>query len=636
MATNRIIIEVEADTREAQAAVNRLRGTFQGLESESGRIGGLNTGLANLANLATVGSIAVGGITAAANMAVGAIEGLAGAVGSVVSQAARLEQEQLALANTVRAVGGIALEEAQVTVDNLVSSMAEKAATLPGTVEDFVGAMTGVLDNLAGTFDVKTEEGKRKFEQGAEAIGTLGGMLVATTDMTEKHFSLFANKFLQGASESQVRTLKALQESPALLSAIEEFYQQNGIDWKNATEEQRIAALEFASTQLYPKEILDKYANSIQGQIDGLRSLLFDPREGIFGGILKQLGDGGGSVSDAAKEFVSALFAEGGLIHALGQVAQVLGFDSDSFLLSVRDIIEGLTGFINNLTQTITSLIDSLSPTQRAQLAKFASWVRGLTSGLSNLTSFNPAQTFNNLVTRLRDLLKPSSFTGFANIGIAFSQGMTWLRTKLVEVIQAVDWSQLGALTMDALLSGLEVLAGAIWDYFTGGGLTSTIAAIVSIVNAIVDFFLGAADALIARIVPSWDMGISNLVRSVRTTITRIGNAITRLVNSILEGLASVAERIPFGAGNLAANTIRAFQREEQQEPATPPQRSRDLAQVSREASQASQASAITQNNSISVSVNAANTSNPEQQGRRIARQIEREIGAGNLSLGIA
>jgi len=333
-----------------------------------------------------IAGLAVEGITRIMDMLVGSVTGALGYLKGTIQE--RVQDEM----SDIKSAGGIfsiakdkkiafadTFAEATVIQKKLNSEMAELAAALPGTTNDYVRNMKMVTDTsmkavatdtkgmiaelnnlkklgIAGIGDVKTDQDAfvhttkqlAKFSTLAEQ-GSSGGT----------PFTMLMEQII-GADQVNISGMKrrySQLRDPLLSGALEDF--QAEMNKFAAGTPQRIGAMMKAMNKAFPPEVIAAMEKSADGIFQAMKSYISNPDVGLFGlGRIIEMDfskfDTGGLTKVKESMSVFDLFVR--MFGALGQVLGPILAELPKIIEVFDPLIEPMKEFYVNAQNTVSNL----------------------------------------------------------------------------------------------------------------------------------------------------------------------------------------------------------------------------------------------------------------------------------------
>ncbi|MGJ3244936.1 MAG: hypothetical protein ACFE0I_02545 [Elainellaceae cyanobacterium] len=561
MARNRVQIVVDARDR-ASSVFDRLGGTITGSILK-----------ANALMAAIEGAI-----------------GLAGRAGRAFTDAAKIQESNIATAGDLMNIMGISYEESIGFIDSFTEKMALVAADLPGQTAQYVELGRTISDDLANAFiDASGKLDRSGFEENLKRITELAGFRAAANDIDSGLAALGINKFLQGRSFAELQKLKFFEANPAVLNAIEREAEKLGRDLDAVSSRQRAEILRRALE--VPDEVIEASSQSISGLVEGFRSSLFDPQSGLFG-LLRDLSpeEGNQNVLGSINDTLKILIGDEGLFTVLGKTLNELGIQGGDPLVFVRNGIEGFNNWLTRVTgafRLFNRRVDFIDPQealgklgdrlmqllipdfdlQPSQLGERASdflnsiWDRlgaldfasllkdagdflsdafntGLQEGSDFIQNFDYGQvteTIGNLTSALAaelfDFIKGISLSDIENLGGSIGAGIADILSGIANWISSVDWTQV----------------------IVGAGEISRL--VIEGAARLVGGFLGGLSTLFDQI--NWDEWRQQPLEIINGFVGALGDSLSWLWQKLTEAVRSLSSIFTFNNQNAVTNRIR-------------------------------------------------------------------------------
>jgi hypothetical protein len=331
----------------------------------------LNPALKNIPGSLS-GAVLAGNLMAGAfNTAFSAITNGIGAVGNAIAKGIDTQQSIIMTAGSFANAMGASFNEAESYVLKLQGRFAELAASLPGSTDDYVNLFRNVGDDVAainkemnnGVFNAKQYE-----EQITQLVSrfTILGSQPGLTKLQMN--SAFTNFFTEG------QTYKGFKQSSA------EFMSKNAV-FRNALEDvlgnqrledlnnpQKLEILQKALEITLPQDTLDRLGNTLGGNIESLKTKLFDPTVGLFSfeRDLRSNVEGNQNIITALTETTKRLWVTGNSVFVeISKVFKNLGLSAGDpmdwlykKILEFNSWISDVSDFFQDINYSITTTKD--------------------------------------------------------------------------------------------------------------------------------------------------------------------------------------------------------------------------------------------------------------------------------------
>ena len=424
----------------------QIRGTFDGVGQQVNKgVTESLTGAVFKANLLTQGF----------NFAIGKAQEAAQSITGAINQANQLQLEQINAATTFASLTGKSYEEAVTVIESLNNRLAKSAATLPGATQEYKNLATSIQDNVLEAFrGLDGEVDLQGFEDTVTSISESFGALTASSTKQVGNTAMGLTKALSGASVAGLRTNMFFEQNPVILNEIEKKLQELGVETLSDLDiKTRVKLIEQVGKKFITEDFKKQAGESVDGLIQGFKSVLFDPSGGIFG-VMRDLDDqmkGTQSAFSAYNEVIKSLIGEEGLFGTKGPIAAlgtVLGLNN-------MDPMKALQGAFNRINTGIQAVSDFVF--NFAALIENGANLRDVV--LSNLGTIR-----DNVAGFLGDLLGSAAegigrvLTGAANFmqQAPIGELLASIFNGVIEAIDEVDWRDVST-QIGRIVNGLIV-----------------------------------------------------------------------------------------------------------------------------------------------------------------------------------
>lgn len=481
-----------------------------------------------------IAGIAVEGVTRIMDMLVNSVGGAINYLKGAVQE--RVEDEM----SDIKSAGGIfsigkdkkvawadTFDEGMALQKNLNAEMANLAAALPGTTNDYVRNMKQVTDTAMKAVTTDTQAMIKELNSmkdlGIAEVKTQQEAFVQTTKQLAK-FSTLAEQGASGGTpftmlmeqiigaenvniEGMKRRYVQLRD-PLLSGALKDF--ETEMNAAKAGSPKRIAAMFKALNKAFPPEVIAAMEKSADGIFQAMKSYLFDPDIGWFGlGRLIKMDFSGfkGSKMGKLEETMSVFEMFVKMFGAFGQVLGPIIAELPKLMEVFDPLINPMKEFYVNAENTISNL--NAAKKEFAGLKVSFPMFRASLKAIGQLAkSFGANQTE---VDKLNKMLYDPNI----NIGAALEQAMkTLFSSEAMERFgKAVGEALGGFLSMLAGLAekgkGLVDQSGLVKGFAEGWKKSGGSEAIAKIIRDIIGFIVKAIIGLTAEAIRTDPIGMA-------------------------------------------------------------------------------------------------------------------------------
>jgi hypothetical protein len=543
----------------------QIRGTFDGVSQQVNRgVSESLTGAVFKANLLTQGF----------NFAIGKAQEAAQSITGAINQANQLQLEQINAATTFASLTGKSYEEAVSVIENLNNRLAKSAATLPGATQEYKNLATTIQDNVLEAFKgVDGEVDLQGFENTVASISESYGALTAASTKMIGNTSLGLTKALSGAGTGELRTIAFFEQNPVILNEIEKRLQELGVaTLRDLDVKARVKLIEEVGKKFITEDFKKQAGESVDGLIQGFKSVLFDPSGGIFG-VMRDLDDqmkGTQSAFSAYNEVIKSLIGEEGLFGTKGPIAAlgtVLGLNTmdpmkalqgafnriNTGIQAVSDFVFNFAALIENganLRDVVLSNLGTIRENVAGFLGNILADATGglgrLLSGAANFLEQAPigellASIFNGLTTALAGL-------DMSGLGGQVGRILAALINQIGRFLEKVD---LGALLVAVGRMAMVILSGI------GAALSNLDWKAVLLIGLAI-FTVWASTVLVGALISALTMAFAGLISAVLGAL--IGLPLL-VILAVAAGIAALAFLIAKNWDTVSATAIEWFQK---------------------------------------------------------------------------
>ncbi|TFI50988.1 hypothetical protein BLD44_028345 [Mastigocladus laminosus UU774] len=441
-------------------------------------------GITNSTNSLGAGAVFLGNLyTQAFNLAVSGV----GKFVSAFGEAEKSQVSMMGLAGQLSAMTGKTYSQAKDMLAAMNLEFGKMAAALPGATNDYKQLGLAISDSLISANTINGKFNESEFQRQIMAMTKSLGVLKATSDdLLVSDVQLFFGKFVSGASESELSILKMAERMPGLIGQLQKASKEmygEGKKFDELTQQQRAKIFEIAASRLVPDELIKDLETTASGQIEALKTSLFDQEQGIFGFLrdTDQAMKGTQSVLASTSKFVTSVLGSNGLLAQVGKLWDALKLPKlDPMRLLVKGI-DQFTIWVNGLS----SLVGQLTKTR--QLPKFEFDIDDVLREVSRF--------FNRSIYSALRFLRGINFAELgANVATYLSDTLDQTFVYLQELVRQVDWFALGKVIGDLLGKMLNFVLTFVTTY--DPDLTQVISTVISITLAIVKALAGMLTGL--------------------------------------------------------------------------------------------------------------------------------------------
>jgi hypothetical protein len=543
----------------------QIRGTFDGVGQQVNKgVTESLTGAVFKANLLTQGF----------NFAIGKAQEAAQSITGAINQANQLQLEQINAATTFASLTGKSYEEAVTVIESLNNRLAKSAATLPGATQEYKNLATTIQDNVLEAFrGIDGEVDLQGFEDTVTGISESFGALTAASTKQVGNTAMGLTKALSGASVSELRTNMFFEQNPVILNEIEKRLQELGVaTLRDLDVKTRVKLIEEVGKKFITEDFKKQASESVDGLIQGFKSVLFDPSGGIFG-VMRDLDDqmkGTQSAFSAYNEVIKSLIGEEGLFGTKGPIAAlgtVLGLNNmdpmkalqgafnriNTGIQAVSDFVFNFAALIENganLRDVVLSNLGTIRENVAGFLGNILADATGslgrLLSGAANFLEQAPigellASLFNGLTTALAGL-------DMSGLGSQVGRILAALINQIGRFLEKVD---LGALLVAVGRMAMVILSGI------GAALSNLDWKAVLLIGLAI-FTAWASTVLVGALISALTMAFAGLISAVLGAL--IGLPLL-VILAVAAGIAALAFLIAKNWDTVSATAIEWFQK---------------------------------------------------------------------------
>lgn len=420
--------------------------------------------------------------------------------------------------------------------------LSKLAATLPGATKDYTDFANSINGTLVRGFNVKTPEGLKAYQAELTDITKQITILGQSQNIGAADNALFANRFLGGASLSELRIYQFAERNSAFLQRVKEELKQMGVDeakFNTLSVETKAKILKKVSGSLVTPELVNELKGTADAMLETIKTSINDPLIGIFGFLRKVKSAGDRSVLDAFTGFLGAWMRLGETIAGLAKAAGI-GFDPLKPLIDVLDFLADLatqadlvlSKGIDLSSLDLGDIVGSVLETFTGTLSRS---VKGSADLLANLDTYKLAQW---AVTGLEALFKGAiafawSFD-YTQLGRLIGLGLVKAISFVTQALIRFDYMLVPKYLMVGILAVFKLLGGLLLGVVEGivkeipSFLQTWAEKVLSFFKGILDLFVG-----IKNTVEGWVNGVTGFFRDpVGSTQGVLGDAVGGALDS--------------------------------------------------------------------------------------------------------
>lgn len=515
-----------------------------------------------------------------------------------------------ALATTI----GSSFEVTDKLNNKIIKGLAEQAAVLPGTTDDYVKFYRAVSDNVAnaskeingGVFSADAFE--KQITKVSAKFTVLGGKLTAGQNI--KAFE----SILGGRSIKQLQRLEYFMQNPALMKGIQTTLKDDfgGKDISKLTKGARLQVVMKALDMSLTDDTVKRLSNTLDAYKESFLSKIFDPTIGLFGWLRDidgNLDNGVQTAYQGMTDFVGSIIGDKGVLTAIGSMLEAMGFKFVDPMAQIRFYSMRAANFFNGIAGKLRYManfgnIDEGVATIQSWFIKapisIMSWALKNIRELMNLINqSNFGENVGKFLATMFNGLAGNLSGGESNIGLELLKTVSYVGITIVKAIGSGLLAFLTSLTPETLITagsaslltiGIGSMLAQLAAYLGGTflvanvipGVLSLLMAAVAIAGpGLVLAAIAAIGLLGAVIIKHWGeisqmagdvftnigqmfMGMGQLIAGILTLnttmivdgIKSIGSGLMELVNKARDAIAVVTGGTT--SGQASANTAMA------------------------------------------------------------------------------
>lgn len=422
---------------------------------------------------------------------------------SAVEKASQATTDNIMAVGSLASVMGQSYEIADKLNNKITKGLAEQAAALPGSTDDYVTVYRTISDDVAG-MSKELNGGKfsaQKFEGQVVKLTSKFTALKGAASIGEVTQGLQA--LLGGRKISQLNKLKFFRErNPVLKKNLEKLVELQGQDLNEMNGGQRLEVILKALDMTLTDDTIKRMTATFDAIKQTFLTKMFDPNIGMFG-LLRDvdgnLENGMQTAFEGITKALDSVIGEKGVLTELGKLMSALGIDFGDPMVHLRD---GMLGFA-------------------ALMNRVAGFFRNLTSG-----KFSKNQIFEQL-------LQAPSMVGKWLAGIV---------NNLFKNLQGVDFGAIagvGVQIIGSILQGIGTFFTSIDPntLATAAGGLAIASQIFPIVGTLIAAIVGTVGLIFSGVPALLLIGAGLATASLVQTIPQLWGAITTIIGSFFNGL---------------------------------------------------------------------------------------------------
>lgn len=513
---------VDSASKSLAGLQNKLNG-LKAPETKSGGVSG-GVGFSDLVGANVLGSA----ISSVASGVLAAGESLVASIGNAFNQAAESNRGALGSSGAIASLLGTSFEEAQKIQTQVTGELTKSARTLPGATKDYLDAFNGISDSLSLSGGLT----KKGLNDGGQDIVELTALLGQQSGAGSGATSTALGKMLGETGSEALFRIDVFEKVPAFKVNLEKGLSKAGKtldDFFNMDARQKQEYLVKAKNSLYSEDFLRAMNQAADGQIDTLKSDLFDPVSGVFGFSRILEGLGNTSVFNEVGNLISVLKP---MFESINRVLEQLGISFADPMVVLANILINTGNFIKSITSTLNSLnLSGLS---------FGDIVGKVSSGLSGM--------IGSAMSGVLSVLKGTNW-GEAGYTVTngLLKGVIWMMDVTTQYIQANSGTIMGMAYegLRAVVHGLYGMMMAVRDNLPNLFTSVVTLALTSLAQGLGVAITGMAGVLVGAV-----QGIrDNLVSGFKL----VADAVTGAFNSVVSQAQSLLSNLT-GGSNSSSN----------------------------------------------------------------------------------
>jgi hypothetical protein len=445
---------------------------------------------------------------------------------SAVEKASDATTDNIMAVGSLASVMGSSYEIADKLNNKITKGLAQQAAALPGSTDDYVTVFRTVSDDVAG-MSKELNGGKfsaQKFEGEVVKLTSKFTALKGSASIGEVTQGLQA--LLGGRKINQLNKLKFFRErNPVLKKNLEQLTKLAGQDLNEMNGGKRLEVILKALDMTLTDDTIAKMSATFDAVRQTFLTKLFDPSIGMFG-LLRDvdgnLENGMQTAFGAITEALDSVIGEKGILMAFAGMMGALGFKGVDPMVVLRDGMLGFASFMRGIAGFFNRVKDlaHFNPGMAQDLllsapAKILAWLGGMISNVANG-------------------LRTTNFAGMANSLMPIISG----------VLSRIDWASFGGSLGELIASALIAVQNFLINFNWGGllviigqlaiGLIQSIAGSLGATSAMMEAqwwaVVGQIGGLITTFIgETWTV----MAFSFQQVMTQIGMFFTSLVSQV-------------------------------------------------------------------------------------------------------
>lgn len=550
----------------------------------------------------------IGGVLSAAfDMAKGAASGFMKAVDA----ASDATTDNIMAVGSLASAMGASFDIADKLNNKITQGLAEQAASLPGSTDDYVRVYRTISDDVA-SMSKELNGGKfsaEKFEKQVVGLTSKFTALKGSASIAETIQGLQAA--LGGRAAGQLGKLKFYRErNPMLLSSLQKVEQQSGKSLKEAGKGERLQMIIKAVDMTLTDDTVKRMSSTFDAIKQTFLTKLWDPNIGMFGllrDVDKNLENGVQSAFGAITEALDSVIGENGVLTAFGNLLVALGLDAGDPMVAMRNGMLTFAGWMKDLAnwfQMLTGIIQAGGNGKDIVIRellkipdKIGAWLAGLvnsaTAGLganggnigqmAMLAARVVGAIFSGINTFLANL-SPQSWMAIAG-GLLVAGSLPILGAIIAAMLGAVGLATAGVPLLlvagaAAAAIGIVGLIAQNWTAITtsigtfvnwaGAGiqgffiqlaawLLQNLAQVTALVGAVMSGNFVLAGTLFSQFFGGFTNGLTTaLGELLMQAIQRIKDFVTGIGNAIANFFSAINSQLSGALGNAAQTAVSA------------------------------------------------------------------------------
>lgn len=460
-------------------------------------------------------------------------KGFDGFMGAV-NKASDTVTDNIMAVGSLASVMGSAYDTADKLNNKITKGLAEQAASLPGTTDDYVTVYRTISDDVA---DMSKELNKGKFNAGQfeKQVVNLSSKFTAlkgSAGIGETTAALQA--LLGGRDVKKLGKLKFFRErNPMLTKNLGKMEEKEGKSLADMGKGQRLQVILKALDMTLTDDTIARMSKTFDAIKQTFLTKMFDPNVGMFGllrDVDSNLENGMQTAFGGLTEALDSVIGENGILISFGKLMSALGLNMGDPMVMLRDGAQSFARWMNDIANWMQSLTGIVEAGGDGKQVAIANLIKGAMK-IPEFIGRGAAQLVNGISAALLNL---GTWQGAAQVGGLLLMAMGRGLTAFITSLSPQSWF-IGSLAVVGMI--LVPAATA----FVATFMMAAISAIAGTFTGIPVLMIAAAGLAAVSIGMLIVQNFSTITAAVGNFLSWVGGSVSNLLNQAIAWISQNA-----------------------------------------------------------------------------------------------